>query len=79
MRRPVTCTVRNVDRYGRFIAVCHQGGVDLNAWMVSAGHALAYRRYNTDYIAQEATARADARGLWQGTFDVPWEWRRDRR
>ncbi len=78
-RQPVICTVRDIDRYGRLIALCHQGGIDLNAWMVSAGHALAYRRYSRDYIAQEETARADARGLWQGMFEAPWDWRRDRR
>ena len=75
-RSSVACHVRDVDRYERLIAVCHLGGVDLNAWMVLEGHALAYRRYARDYVAHEDTARARRLGIWQGRFDAPWDWRR---
>lgn len=77
-RSSVACHVRNTDRYGRLIAVCHLGGVELNAWMVLEGHALAYRRYARDYVAHEDTARGRRRGIWQGRFDAPWHWRRSR-
>ena len=30
----VACSQRDVDRYGRIVAVCRAGHVDLNAWMV---------------------------------------------
>jgi hypothetical protein len=40
-RRQVSCTVRDIDRYGRFIAVCHQDSTDLNAWLVREGWAVA--------------------------------------
>ena len=37
-RSPVTCTVRDTDRYGRLVAVCNQGdGTDINRWMAEAG------------------------------------------
>ncbi len=75
-RRPVTCIARDTDRYGRRIAVCEEGGRDLNAWMVAGGHALAYRRYSRDYVGEEAAARDAGRGLWQGRFVAPWDWRR---
>ena len=45
-RRQVSCTVRDTDRYGRFIAVCHQDGTDLNGWLVREGWAVAYRQYS---------------------------------
>lgn len=42
-REPVECEVRDVDRYGRSVAVCSQGGEDLNGFMVARGWAVAFR------------------------------------
>lgn len=72
----VACRVRDIDRYGRLIAVCYRGDTDLNAWMVRAGHAMAYRRYSEDYAGHEDAARARGAGIWQGRFVAPWDWRR---
>ncbi|MBC6416464.1 MAG: thermonuclease family protein [Rhodospirillales bacterium] len=74
---PVACEVRDHD--GRAIAVCRQGGADLNAWMVEQGLALAYRYFSTDYVPEEESARRARRGLWQGDFVPPWKWRRGKR
>lgn len=41
--------------------------------MVASGHALAFRRYSTDYVSAEETARNNRRGLWAGTFEMPSE------
>lgn len=41
-RGEVRCTVEVRDRYGRALARCSAGGVDLNAAMVRAGHARRY-------------------------------------
>ena len=35
--RPVECTERDRDRYGRIVAVCRVAGADVNAWMVEQG------------------------------------------
>ena len=51
------------DRHGRALGVCSLGGGDLNAWLVSEGHALAYRRYSLKYVDQEKEARAAGRGV----------------
>ena len=75
----VTCKGGTTDRYGRLIGVCVTGPVDLNAEMVRRGWALAYRRYSTDYVDEENDARAAGRGIWQGRFVPPWEWRRGKR
>lgn len=77
--RTVRCAASGEDRYGRLLAVCSSGGVNINAWMVENGHALAYRRYSQDYIANEDAARSHRRGMWQGRFENPWDWRRSRR
>jgi len=72
----VACDQRDVDRYGRIVGVCRAGLEDLNSWMVANGWALAYRRYSRTYVGQEDSARAAKRGIWRGTFMMPWEWRR---
>ena len=48
--RPVVCTERDRDRYGRIVAVCRAGGEDINAWMVSQGMAVAYTKYSRAYV-----------------------------
>jgi endonuclease YncB( thermonuclease family) len=50
-------------------------GVDVGRRLVSAGWALAYRRYSKDYVDAENQARKARRGMWRGTFVKPWEWR----
>ena len=77
--RTVSCEERDRDRYGRSVAVCRAAGEDLNAWMVRAGWAIAYRRYSRTYVAEESSARAARRGLWRGDFVAPWDWRRGER
>lgn len=77
--RLVSCNERDRDRYGRIVAVCKSEGEDLNGWLVYEGLALAYRRYSIDYVSQELTARASSRGLWQGEFVKPWQWRKGKR
>ncbi len=75
---PVQCLPRDQDCYGRVIAVCFdKDGTDLNRAMVQAGQAIAYRRYASDYIPDEITARAAQRGLWSGKFTPPWQWRKE--
>ncbi|MEX1204759.1 MAG: thermonuclease family protein [Dongiaceae bacterium] len=73
--KTVECEQRDVDHYKRIVAVCRQGGEDLNAWMVVEGWAMAYRQFSTDYIGQERYARTARRGIWAGAFAEPAEWR----
>ncbi len=71
----IICTGAAHDRFRRLLAVCQLGEVDLNRWMVSAGWALAYRKYSTVYVDAEDAARLHRRGLWAGSFTPPWAWR----
>jgi len=75
----VTCRQEDEDDYGRIVAVCRNGSVDLGAEMVRSGFALAYRQYSDDYVDEEREARAARRGVWAGEITPPWEWRRDSR
>lgn len=75
----VTCKSVDQDRYGRIVAKCFAGGLDVGEEMVSEGLALAYRQYSTDYIQAEAAAKAARLRLWSGQFVEPWDWRRGKR
>ena len=77
--RTVACEEKDRDRYGRIVAVCRLGAEDLNAWLVARGWALAYRRYSSDYVDEEAAAGAARHGIWRGDFVPPWDWRRGER
>lgn len=74
--RPVRCRERDRDRYGRVVAVCWAGGLELNREIVRAGLAWAYLRYGRDYEETEREARRGRRGVWAAEEAQPaWEWR----
>ena len=75
-------TVKDVERYGRFVSRVSVGGEDLSLALVAAGLAWHYVRYSDDAVL--ARAEADARrkkiGLWAQSVPVaPWEFRRQSR
>ena len=72
----VKCVSSATARYGRKIATCYAGPVNLNLEMVRRGWAIVYRRYSALYSDIENQARSARRGLWQGLFTAPWDWRR---
>lgn len=74
-RSVVSCEPKGRDRYKRTIAICFKGHTNLNAWMVAQGWAVAYRKYGIDYILEEDEARLAQRGIWAGSFEMPWDWR----
>lgn len=71
----LSCLRKSTDPYGRMVAVCHIGEVDIAKAMVEAGWATAYRRYSEDYLAAEQRARASKAGLWQWDFQTPEDYR----
>jgi len=71
----VRCEAVERDRHGRLVAkVFTPNGVDIGRRLVSAGWALAYRRYSADFVDAEHEARQAKRGMWRGTFVKPWAW-----
>lgn len=71
----VRCEGIERDGYGRTIAVCRADGVDLNAALIKEGLAWAFRKYSTDYAAEEERAQAGALGIWQTETDPAWVYR----
>jgi endonuclease YncB( thermonuclease family) len=72
----ITCDKRDTDSYGRTVAVCTDGTVDLGAELARAGLALAYREFSDDYVDEESEAKTTRRGAWAGDFVPPWDARR---
>lgn len=74
-----------VDSYGRRLAFCRAGAVDLNLALLEEGLAVAFRRFlgtrphAAAYVAAEDRARAARRGMWRGPFRMPWDHRASRR
>ena len=72
----IKCISFTKDRYKRYLAKCFKGKINLNRWMVRNGHAVAYRKYSKKYISKEINAKNEKKGVWQGKFEMPWEYRR---
>ena len=72
----IKCKIKNVDRYNRLIAECYKRNENLNSWLVSNGYAVAYRKYSKKYISNEINAKNNKLGIWQGKFEMPWNFRR---
>ena len=69
----LSCSPEGHDRYGRLLARCRAGAIDIADVLVRDGLAIAIA---TDrYRSAEQTARAAGIGLWQGDFVTPAAWR----
>ena len=75
----LVCKGEERDPDDRLIAVCSLGPFDLGEMMVAGGWALADPVRGAAYTRAETAARARKEGLWKGTFDPPWEWRKKRK
>ena len=75
-KQKLNCNILNVDRYKRLIGECFKRNINLNSWMVSNGYAVAYRKYSKKYVSDEINAKNNKLGIWQGKFEMPWDYRR---
>jgi endonuclease YncB( thermonuclease family) len=57
--------------FGRTVAVCFAGEINLGAAMVRAGQAVAYGAYQ----GEEREACEARRGVWASSFEHPAVWR----
>jgi endonuclease YncB( thermonuclease family) len=70
--KTVRCTPVDGDRYGRIVARCAAGKVDLGQLLVSRGLALEEPQYSHGhYAADQLAARRAGRGIWAGRFVEP--------
>lgn len=70
------CRVMQEDQKGNMMGVCSLGAYDIGAALVNAGWAVAYTQYSDIYVPYQVQAQNNARGLWQGEFYMPWDWRK---
>ena len=75
-KQKLNCNILDVDRYKRLIGECFKRNINLNSWMVSNGYAVAYRKYSKKYLSDEINAKNNKLGIWQGKFEMPWDYRR---
>jgi endonuclease YncB( thermonuclease family) len=74
---PVSCVQKDKDRYGRIVAKCAVGTLDIGAEMVEVGLAIPYWKYSGKYYIQSyKEAKGLGRGIHAGTFVEPWVWRK---
>jgi endonuclease YncB( thermonuclease family) len=72
----VSCLPISLDRYGRTLATCYVGGVDLADWLVRNGLALDWPEYSKrKYNATQREAEEAGRGMWKGSYVEPWLYR----
>lgn len=76
--QPITCSQRDIDKYGRIVASCQNSfGQDLATWLVRNGHALDWPTYSKGaYSNAQKNAQSRKAGIWKGNFVEPWEWRK---
>jgi len=65
------------DFFGRYLGTCFKDKININSWLVKNGYAVAYRKYSKNYIEIEKIAKKNKKGIWQGDFLMPWEWRKN--
>lgn len=79
VNKTVVCKRKATDRYGRMVGICFAGGTELNQWMVQQGLALPYLQYGgARYKPDQQQAIKLKRGLYAGTYQIPWEYRKNK-
>lgn len=71
----VKCLRKGIDRYGRVLAYCFVGDLNLNKEMIRSGNAVAYRKYDDSFVIDEIFAKKEKKGIWSSAFDEPEKWR----
>lgn len=71
----VECADGVPDDYGRIVATCYAGDLNIGAAMVRAGMAWAFVKYSDSYVAEERLARSELIGIWQAENQPAWLFR----
>lgn len=72
----VECRIVKRDAKGNMMGVCFLGEYDIGAAIVNAGWAVADTRITDIYLPYQQQAQSNRRGLWQGQFYMPSDWRK---
>jgi endonuclease YncB( thermonuclease family) len=71
----VTCQPLGPNQRNEMLAHCTVGEINVARALIDAGWAIADRARTLNYEAPELVARAAKRGIWQGRFVPPGDWR----
>lgn len=66
-------------RYGRYVASCYVGDMDVNMQIVRNGWAYADRYHGKLFVEAEQTARREGKGIFATKHQTPWDWRKSQR
>lgn len=73
--KPVVCEQRDTDRYGRIVAKCIVGAIDLAATMIEGGLAVSLPAFSDAYTDSESRVKSHGIGIWGSEFQTPAEYR----
>ena len=76
-KKSVSCRVNDIDQYKRLVAVCFIDNININQIMIISGWAIAYRYYSNDFIKEEEIAKQNKIGIWKGSFEEPYIYRKN--
>lgn len=74
----VTCYYEIKDKYNRFLGECFVGDLSINQELLKNGMAVIYsfNNANNNMILLENHAKENKLGLWQGSFQMPKDYRK---
>ncbi len=77
----VKCYIKGKDAYDRFVGDCgfkrynkrtrRTDKININKEMILSGNAVAFTQISEKYVEDENRAKAENRGIWTTTFDMP--------
>jgi len=70
----ITCRRRQATKDGTWIASCDAEGFDVSRNMIYTGWAVVPPGGPAGFSKVQKNAAARKRGLWKGTFQMPWVW-----
>ena len=76
--KKVHCAGDVWDAYGRLVAVCSIGDIEINKEMVRLGLAWNYDKYSMDYKPLESRVRKAKIGVFRADTMTPWKYRAKR-
>ena len=71
----INCSLIEKDRYGRELAACSSGGIDINREMIRRGWAVSFMNAPPSYLNAQREAKAAKRGIWAWKFEMPQAYR----
>lgn len=71
----IQCQQRDVDNYGRIVATCRVGNIDVAEAVAGAGLAVALPNFSQAYVHVAERARNISIGIWAGEFQMPADFR----